>query len=111
MPGDDVVSGEGIDAFIRDTATTNFHVCGTCRMGEDRVLDSRCRVRGIDRLRVADASVMPRITSGNTNAPTIMIAEKVSDMIRGISEPPAPVEIPVEKDWETTQRPGSPVRS
>ena len=111
LPGEDVVSGEGIDAFIRDTATTNFHVCGTCRMGEGTVLDSECRVRGIDRLRVADASVMPRITSGNTNAPTIMIAEKVSDMIRGISEPPAVVDIPVEKDWETMQRPGSPVRS
>lgn len=53
LSGDDVVSGEGVDAFIRDTATTNFHVCGTCRMGEDTVSDSRCRVRGIDHLRVA----------------------------------------------------------
>ncbi len=110
LPGDDVVSAEAIDAFIRDTATTNFHVCGTCRMGEETVLDSQCRVRGIDGLRVADACVMPRITSGNTNAPTIMVAEKVSDMIRGISEPPAAVDIPLESDGETTRRPRSPVR-
>jgi len=112
LPGDDVQSTDEIDAFIRETATTNFHVSGTCRMGGDgaAVLDAQCRVRGIDGLRVADASVMPQITSGNTNGPTIMIAEKVADMIRGRTEPPAEVEVTTAPDWETHQRPGNPTR-
>ena len=68
--------------WIRDTATTIYHPTGTCRMGgEDAVLDARLRVRGVDGLRVADCSIMPEIVSGNTNAPAIMIGEKVSDMI------------------------------
>ncbi|MBN35990.1 MAG: choline dehydrogenase [Rhodospirillaceae bacterium] len=113
MPGDDVRSVDEIDAFIRETATTNFHASGTCRMGSDdgAVLDSECRVRGVEGLRVADASVMPAITSGNTNAPTIMIGEKVSDMIRGRSEPRAQVDVGLAEHWEARQRPADPARS
>ena len=82
-PGDGIESREEMVAAIRDWAETIYHPVGTCRMGADprSVLDPELRVRGVEGLRVVDASVMPTLVSGNTNAPTIMIAEKASDMI------------------------------
>ena len=87
-PGDAVKTDAEIDAWIRGTAITAHHpcgTCGTCAMGiaPDTVTDPELRVRGVERLRVVDASVMPGVVSGNTNAATIMIAEKASDAIRG----------------------------
>jgi 4-pyridoxate dehydrogenase len=80
-------SDADIDAHIRSTAITLHHPLGTCKMGrdtdEDAVVDQHLRVRGVERLRVIDASVMPDLISGNINAPVMMIAEKAADMIRG----------------------------
>ncbi|MET0528735.1 MAG: GMC family oxidoreductase N-terminal domain-containing protein [Microvirga sp.] len=87
-PGDSVVTREGLAAYIRRTASTVFHQCGTCKMGVDAmaVVDPMLRVHGLETLRVVDASIMPTLVSGNTNAPTIMIAEKAADRILGLEE-------------------------
>ncbi len=84
FPGADVTSDEELRAAIRHSTNTIFHPVGTCKMGTDEmaVVDPELRVRGVEGLRVADASIMPRIIGGNTNAPAIMIAEKCADLIR-----------------------------
>lgn len=84
-------SDEEIAQFIRQYADTVYHPVGTCRMGRGPldVVDAQLRVRGIEGLRVIDASIMPQVVSGNTNAPTIMIAEKASDLILGLAPLPA----------------------
>jgi choline dehydrogenase len=92
-PGADVQSDSEIDAWVRRAAETIYHPVGTCRMGATgdpmAVVDAECRVQGLQGLRVIDASVMPTLVGGNTNAPTIMIAEKISDAIRGRAYLPA----------------------
>ncbi|KQT32827.1 choline dehydrogenase [Sphingomonas sp. Leaf412] len=86
-PGADMRTDEQIDAWVRANAETIYHPVGTCKMGADgdamAVVDAELKVRGIAGLRVIDASVMPTLVGSNTNAPTIMIAEKAADMIRG----------------------------
>jgi choline dehydrogenase len=83
-PGAGVTGQEQLAEYVRMQGTTIYHIVGTCKMGEDplAVVDSRLRVRGLSGLRVIDASVMPTVTTANTNAPTIMIAEKGAAMIR-----------------------------
>ncbi len=84
LPGPDVRTDAEYFAFICKNSKTSHHAAGTCRMGADpeAVVDPRLRFNGIERLRVVDASIMPTVVSSNTNAPTIMIAEKAADMIR-----------------------------
>ncbi|MHB1302717.1 MAG: choline dehydrogenase [Acidiphilium sp.] len=108
-PGASITSDEAIDAFIRDKVESAYHPSGTCRMGgaDDpmAVVAPDTRVIGVDRLRVADSSIMPRITNGNLNAPTIMIGEKAADLIRG-RQPLPPSNAPFHRaaEWQARQR-------
>ena len=83
LPGRQAQTDDELFAYMQVHGNSAHHPSGTCKMGRDRmaVVDERLRVRGVERLRVVDASVMPHVTSGNTNAPTMMIAEKGADMI------------------------------
>ena len=91
FPGPDVQSDAEIDAFLRNNLITTHHSVGTCTMGigSHCVVDPQLRVRGIEGLRIVDASIMPTVPGGNTNAPSIMVGEKGADLIRGKSLPPA----------------------
>ena len=109
QPGADVDTDEEIDAFVREHCESAYHPCGTCRMGaaDDpmAVVDPECRVIGIEGLRVADSSIMPQVTNGNLNAPTIMIGEKASDHILGKNPlPPSNQEPWINPGWRTAQR-------
>ena len=90
-PGPDVTSDSEIEAFVRQATGTSYHPSGTCRMGvdPDAVVDGDGKVRRVRRLRVVDASIMPKVITGNLNAPVMMMAEKISDRIRGTALPPS----------------------
>ena len=106
-PGEAAQSDAEIDAFVRETVQSAYHPCGTCRMGSDElaVVDPELRVRGTKGLRVVDSSIMPAITTGNLNAPTIMIAEKAADIIRGRTPlPPSGAPFHTASDWQAAQR-------
>lgn len=106
-PGPGAVSDSDIDAFIRAKAESAYHPSCTCRMGMDEmaVVDGKGRVHGVEGLRVVDASIMPDVVSGNLNVPTIMMAEKLADAIRGRTPPPRE-EVPVwvHPNYQTQQR-------
>lgn len=106
-PGPHVQTDEEMDAYLKQAVESSYHPCGTCRMGsgDDAVVDGAGRVHGVDGLRVVDSSIMPAIVSGNLNAPTIMMAEKLADAIKGVD--PLPVsEAPVYRaeDYREHQR-------
>lgn len=109
QPGDAVRSDAEIDAFIREHVESAYHPCGTCRMGRTddpmAVVDPETRVIGVDGLRVVDSSIMPAITTGNLNAPTIMLAEKAADHILGRPLlPPSDAPFYRAPGWEDSQR-------
>jgi choline dehydrogenase len=108
-PGPEVETDAEIDAFVRVKAESAYHASCSCKMGPDNdpsaVVDGECRVYGVEGLRVVDAGVMPSIVSGNTNAPTIMLAEKAADLIRGRAPlPPLDAPVYIAPNWETAQR-------
>ena len=109
QPGANVISDETIDAFVRRHVESAYHPCGTCRMGVPTdplaVVDPSTRAIGLDGLHVVDSSIMPSITTGNLNAPTIMLAEKAADHILGRPRlPPSDMPVYVASNWEMSQR-------
>jgi len=113
-PGPDVTTDEEIDAFVRANMESTMHPCGSCRMGEDdmAVVDSALNVRGLYGLRVIDSSVFPTEPNGNLNAPTIMLAERASDLVRGKTLlPEADVSVGLADHWQTQQRTNKPLRT
>jgi choline dehydrogenase len=108
QPGSALQTDDEIDSFIREHAESAYHPCGTCRMGAvddpTSVVDSECRVIGVDGLRVADSSIFPRITNGNLNGPSIMTGEKASDHILGRKLPAANDQPWFNPNWQTSQR-------
>lgn len=108
QPGPGIDSDEDIIEWVRNNAESAYHPSCTCKIGADddgmAVLDPECRVRGIDGLRVVDSSAFPTITNGNLNAPTIMLAERAADLIRGECLPEASADYWVDPEWESRQR-------
>ena len=107
QPGEAVQTDEEIDAFVRGAVESAYHPSCACRMGEDEmaVVDSETRVRGIEALRLVDSSIFPTIPNGNLNSPTIMLAERAADIIKGKGMlPPSDAEVGLGQNWETLQR-------
>ena len=112
QPAEGVQTDEQVDAFVRASVDSAYHPAGTCKIGIDdmAVVDQDLKVRGLKNLRVIDASVFPTIPNGNLNAPTMMVAERGADLIRGTVEPPLVKEVYTDEYWQQRQREGTPVQ-
>ena len=107
QPSENIQTDDEIDEFIRNSVDSAYHPCGTCRMGKgsNAVVDEHLSVFGIDGLRVVDSSVFPSIPNGNLNAPTMMLAERASDIIKNkVIKPKAKPKVYLNKKWQTSQR-------
>jgi len=115
QPAVDLADDAAVDAWVRQNVETAYHPSCTCPMGaaDDAmaVVDPSCRVRGVTGLRVVDASIFPAIPNGNLNAPTIMVAERAADLIRGIPPQRQEVDVWLPKGWQSSQRADDPVRA
>ena len=113
QPLAEVRSDDEIDAFVREAMESAYHPCGGCKMGADEmsVVDPELRVRGMENLRVIDSSVFPTLTNGNLNGPTIMLAERAADLIKGQGMlPTSNAPIGLVEGWQDNQRTGQPLR-
>jgi choline dehydrogenase len=114
QPAIDLDQDDAVDEWVRQNVESAYHPSCTCKIGADddplAVLDAECRVRGIEKLRVVDSSVFPHITNGNLNAPTIMVAEKVADMIRERTPERQAPDYWIDERWQDRQRINSPAR-
>ena len=113
QPGIEVQSDEEIDAFVRQFVESAYHPSCSCKMGSDElaVVDSETRVHGIEGLRVVDSSIFPTIPNGNLNAPTIMVAERAADLIRGRETlAPSQARVKIAPNWQQQQRANEPKR-
>jgi choline dehydrogenase len=106
QPLAEVQTDEQIDAFIRASVDSAYHPAGTCKIGVDAmaVVDPDLRVRGLKNLRVIDSSVFPTVPNGNLNAPTMMLAERGADLIKGATEASASAAVYIDEQWQTRQR-------
>jgi len=108
QPGDHIQTDEEIDAFVRSSVESAYHPSCSCKMGTDElaVVDPQTRVHGINGLRVVDSSIFPTIPNGNLNAPTIMVAERAADLIRGLTPlAPSDADVEITANWQQAQRP------
>jgi len=114
QPAIDLADEALVDQWVRSNVESAYHPSCSCRIGADgdpmAVLDANCRVRGVEALRVVDSSIFPTITNGNLNAPTIMVAEKAADIIRGKPVLVDDVDVWIDERWAERQRPRSPAR-
>lgn len=106
QPGEQIQSDEEIDAFVRQTVESAYHPSCSCKMGVDdtAVVDPQTRVHGIDGLRVVDSSIFPSIPNGNLNAPTMMLAERAADLIKGSVKAPEDAAVIMDSQWQHRQR-------
>jgi choline dehydrogenase len=113
QPKDEVQSDAQIDAFIRQSVDSAYHPSCTCKMGTDAlsVVDPELRVHGLNNIRVIDSSIFPTIPNGNLNAPTMMVAERGADLIKGnVQSPESFVEVYIDPRWQERQKEGVSVR-
>ncbi|WP_299082718.1 choline dehydrogenase [uncultured Paraglaciecola sp.] len=108
QPGTHIQNNDEIDAFVRESVESAYHPSCSCKMGTDElsVVDPQTKVQGIQGLRVVDSSIFPTIPNGNLNAPTIMLAERAADLIKGHALPPETVPVTGDQQWQTQQRAG-----
>lgn len=106
QPGEHVQTDEEIDAFVRGAVESAYHPSCSCKMGSDEmaVVDANTRVHGIANLRVVDSSIFPTIPNGNLNAPTMMVAERAADLIKGSVLPPSDAAVVMDTQWQERQR-------
>lgn len=113
QPGSHIQTEQQIDTFVRESVESAYHPSCTCKMGTDElaVVDPETKVRGIQGLRVVDSSIFPTIPNGNLNAPTIMVAERAADLIKGAVLAPIHANVSGDEKWQTRQRPRSSKRT